>query len=317
MDQNGYDYYIGIDISKANLDVALSDNANIKQFPNNEAGLNKLLKALPVKGNGLIIMEASGGYEAFSAKWLRKKGYAVAVVNAKRVRDFAKAAGVLAKTDAIDCKMIRKYGETFKPQPQPPESLAQEELSACRKRREQLIKMITMEKQHSEQASDNVKKSIKKHIKVLENELEELEGNLEELISQDPELQEKVSRLDEIKGVGQITAMNVIIAIPELGTLNSKEVSALAGVAPFNNDSGKRQGKRKTRGGRSSPRAALYMAVLSAKAYNPAIKEFYDRLIAKGKAKKVAIVACMRKLIIIMNAMIRDGSSWKSEILAN
>jgi transposase len=305
MTKKTYKFHIGIDVSKAKLDVALSES-KVVQFSNNEAGLQQLAKILPLKKKSLIAMEASGGYEQYSSQWLRIKGFQVVVVNAKRVRDHAKAAGKLAKTDKIDAFVIRSYAEKYHPIPQPLGSELQSDLSAYIKRRGQLIHLITLEKQHQEQASEKIKKGIKKHLKILEEELAELD--------KDFELQKKVMQLDEIKGVGRITALNVLIGLPELGKLTQKEVAALAGVAPYNQDSGKFKGQRKISGGRRIVRTALYMAALSAKKYNPIIKVFYERLIAKGKLKKVALVACIRKLIIIMNAMIRDNTNWQPKL---
>lgn len=293
------------------MDVAISDVKGVFQCKNNINDFKKLLKLLPVKEKSLVIMEASGGYEKALAKWLKQQGFLVAVVNAKRVRDYAKAAGQLAKTDTIDAQMIMRYGQAFNPKPQALESQLQVSLDEVTKRRAQIIKLITMEKQHLEMTSDKIKKRILKHIKILEKELDEIENEQLSIVSEDVALVEKIERLDEIKGVGKVTALTVVTQLPELGNLTNKEVAALAGVAPFNRDSGSMRGKRITWGGRSILRSALYMAVLSAKKHNPAIKVFYDRLLSKGKAKKVAIVACMRKLLIVMNAMIRDGQRWK------
>jgi transposase len=311
MNEKSHDFYIGIDVSKKYLDVAINTTNAVSQFTNDVLGLKKLIKRLPDKSRSLVIMEASGGYEKESVKWLKKQGYSVAIVNAKRVRDYAKAAGKLAKTDNIDAQMILKYGQTFNPIPQALESQRQEDLESYANRRDQIIKMLTMEKQHLEAADPKMKKPILKHMKALEKELALIEKRQEEAVKQDPDLKEKVDRLNEIKGVGEITAINVMTHLPELGKLTSKEVAAMVGVAPFNRDSGTMRGKRTIWGGRSAVRKVLYMAALSAKKFNPTLKIFYDRLIAKGKAKKVAIVACMRKLIIIMNAMIRDGSTWQ------
>lgn len=314
MSEKSYNFYMGIDVSKKQLDIALSTSNTLLAFANDVAGLKKLIKLLPDKSHSLIVMEASGGYEKEAVKWLKTQGYSVAIVNAKRIRDYAKAAGKLAKTDAIDAQMIMKYGQVFNPIPQAVESPIQEHLGACVNRRAQVIKMLTMEKQHLETASVNIKKRILKHLRMLEKEIELIEKDQQEIANQDADLKEKISRLDEIKGVGEITAINVIAHLPELGKLSRKEVAAIAGVAPFNRDSGTMRGKRTTWGGRSALRSALYMAVLSASRCNPALKIFYDRLVAKGKAKKVAMVACMRKLIIIMNAMIRDGQPWRATL---
>lgn len=311
MTDNIYKFYVGVDVSKATLDISISNNNSLITFSNDEDGVKKLTKILPAKKHVLVIFEATGGYEKFAANFLRRKGFNVAVVNAKRVRDFAKASGKLAKTDKIDACTIMMFGKVFNPVPQPLSSKDEEERNENIGRRNQLVRMIAMEKQHLEHATDISKKSITKHIHFLEKELKLIETLLKKLFSQDATLKDKIERLDEITGVGEITAMNILIHMPELGSLSHKEASALAGVAPFNKDSGQSKGKRETWGGRAPVRAALYMAVLSAKKFNPALKRFYDRLIAKGKLKKVAIVACMRKLLIIMNAMLRDNTHWE------
>lgn len=312
MTNNVYKFHIGIDVSKAKLDVAMSNNNLFLQTSNNKRGFEELVKSLPSKKQTLIVLEATGGYEKIVANYLRQKKFNVAVVNAKRVRDFAKASGKLAKTDSIDAETIMHFGKTFNPVAQILASEDHNERQNHINRRDQLVRMITLEKQHGEHASKKIQKSIDKHICYLQKELEKTEALLKELFMQDSILKDKLTRLDEIEGVGEITAMNVLIHMPELGTLSNKEISALAGVAPFNKDSGQSTGKRETWGGRSQVRAALYMAVLSAKKYNTVIKRFYDRLVDKGKMKKVAIVACMRKLIIIMNAMLRDGTTWEA-----
>lgn len=311
MTKNAYKFYIGVDISKAKLDVALSNNNSLLQVTNDQQGLKDLIKQLPTKKHSLIIMEASGGYERYAANYLREKKFNVAVVNAKRVRDFAKASGKLAKTDGIDANVIMEFGRTFNPTAQVLASPEEEQRLHNLNRRAQLVRMIAIEKQHAEQASDIHKKGIKKHIRFLEKELAVIENSIKDQFNQDPVLQDKLSRLDEIQGVGEITAMNILIHVPELGQLTPKQISALAGVAPFSKDSGQMKGKREIWGGRAPVRAALYMAALSAKKSNAALKRFYDRLVARGKLKKVALVACMRKLIIIMNAMIRDNSTWQ------
>lgn len=315
MTDNAKKFHIGIDVSKSKLDVAISNNPSIVQFSNDPEGLKKLLKVLPAKKHSLIVLEATGGYEKSAAHFLRQKKFNVAVVNAKRVRDFAKASGKLAKTDGIDAQTIMLFGKAFNPAPQVLTSDEEEQRQHNISRRAQLVRLMSMEKQHLEHASNFTKKAINKHIRFLEKELALLDDALKEQFNQDPILKDKLERLDEIKGVGLVTAMNVLIHMPELGTLTSKEVSALAGVAPFNKDSGQSKGKREIWGGRAPVRGALYMAVLTARKFNPALKQFYDRLISKGKLKKVAIVACMRKLIIIMNAMLRDGTSWNSQLI--
>ncbi len=312
MAQKVYKFHVGIDVSKAKLDVAIGDNQSLFTFANTDKGLKELITKLPKKQRTLIILEATGGYERFAAMYLRKKKFAVAVVNAKRVRDFAKASGKLAKTDGIDAQVIRQFGQAFNPTAQPlleeEEVQRQENIS----RRNQLVKILSLEKQHMEHASQANKKRIHKHLRYLENELVAIEKELKESFHQDEILKDKLERLDEIKGVGEVTAMNVLIHLPELGKVNHKEISALAGVAPFNKDSGQSKGKREIWGGRAPVRAALYMAALTAIKFNAGIKRFYDQLVGRGKLKKVALVACMRKLIIIMNAIMRDGTRWQA-----
>lgn len=313
MTDNAYKFYVGIDVSKAMLDVAIINNQTLLKFSNDEAGCEELVKVLPSKKNSLIILEATGGYEKFAANYLRQRKFNVAVVNAKRVRDFAKAGGKLAKTDGIDARTIKMFGSVFNPNPQPLISKEDDAFQQKINRRNQIVRIITMEKQHLESASDSMKKSINKHIAYMQKNLTSIENDLKELFNQNSVRKDQLQRLDEIKGVGEITAMNILVHLPELGKISHKEVSALAGVAPFNRDSGQSKGKREIWGGRAPVRAALYMAALSARKFNPAIKRFYDRLIEKGKLKKVAIVACMRKLLIIMNAMLRDGTCWEAK----
>jgi len=314
MSDQMYKFHVGIDVSKRKLDVAISNSHHLLQVANEEAGFKELIKKLPNKKHCLIVLEASGGYEKSVANYLRSKKYNVAIVNAKRVRDFAKASGKLAKTDHIDANVIMAFAKAFNPAPQALATPTEQERLNHLNRRSQLVKMIATEKQHLEQSPKDFHAGIKKHIKYLEKALEKIETQLKKQIKSDPALQDKVERLDAIKGVGDVTAMNILLNMPELGQLTPKEVSALAGVAPYNKDSGQMKGKREIWGGRAPVRAALYMAVLSARQFNPVIKKFYDRLIGKGKLAKVAMVACMRKLIIIMNAMMRDNLPWQPKI---
>jgi|688.fasta_scaffold416939_1 transposase len=312
MPKKTFKFYIGIDVSKSHLDVAISDEV-VYHVANNEAGWEEIIKVLPAKKKSLIVLEATGGYEQSITNYLKKKQFNVAIVNAKRVRDFARACGKLAKTDKIDAITIMNFAKAINPEPQVLASEHESLRTQLVKRRTQIVKLIAVEKQHLEHASRLQADSIERHIEYLKEELASLEEKLDAECSQDADLQEKAQRLQAIEGVGKITSLSVLMLIPELGQLSSKAMSALVGVAPFNKDSGQRVGKRSTWGGRSQVRASLYMAVLSAKKHNPVIKRFFERLIANGKAKKVALVACMRKLIIIINAMIRDGSCWMSK----
>lgn len=310
-----YRFYCGIDVSKKKLDVIISSTLSVFQVSNDDEGFKELAKSLPSKQKLLVILEASGGYEKGVANYLREKNFKVAVVNAKRVRDFAKAQGKLAKTDSIDAKVIMEFGKVFNPKPQALVS-DEESIRLCwLSRRDQLIKLKVLEKQYLEHSPENVRKDINMHLAYLEKKIEAIEQRLEKLVEKDPILKEKAERLEGIKGVGVVTALNVLVHLPELGSLNAKEVAALTGVAPFNKDSGKKRGKRETGGGRSVVRKALYMSILSACMYNQTIKRFYERLLSKGKLKKVAQIACVRKLVIIMNAMIRDGTKWESRMV--
>lgn len=310
MTKKSYKYYVGIDVSKAKLDIVLSQEGKVITCCNKEKDIKELTKQLPNAQDSLVVLEATGGYERLASRTLKKAGYCVAVVNAKRVRDFAKADGKLAKTDSIDGRVIWLFAKTFNPIAQPLESDAALIREDYLRRREQLVRLITLEKHYLEHASGTMQKEIINHIAHLNKKMALIESKLEELVQEDESLKKQVERLDDIKGVGFITAINVLINLPELGTLSHKEISALVGLAPFNQDSGQYKGQRKIKGGRAQVRAALYMAVLSAKKFNPKIKEFYDRLLARGKLKKVALIACMRKLLIIMNAMLRDDSQW-------
>lgn len=311
MTKNPYKFYVGIDVAKMKLDVAQSKNNELFQATNDENGFKELVKKLPSKKVTLIVMEASGGYEKSLVTFLQKKKYHVAVVNAKRVRDFAKASGKLAKTDSIDSTVIMTFGKAFNPTPQSESSLEQKERLSYLNRRTQLVLMIATEKQHLEQSPKELHTQIKKHIEYLKKSLDKVEKTLLNSIRKDSTLKDKFERLTAIKGVGYVTAINVLLHMPELGELTSKEVASLTGVAPFNRDSGQMKGKREIWGGRAPVRTALYMAIVSGIRTNPIIKKFYDGLINRGKLRKVAMVACMRKLITIMNAMIRDGSIWQ------
>lgn len=315
MSEKNYKFYVGIDVAKAKLDVIMSHQDELVQLSNDESGLDTLIKQLPNKKHTLIVLEASGGYEQGCASYLRQKKFNVAIVNAKRVRDFAKASGKLAKTDRIDAGIIMNFAKAFNPIPQALVSTEEAMRLKYLKRRTQLVKFIGLEKQYLEKADKDSYGDIHKHIAYLEKSLAKIEAKLKAEISKDRELKAKIERLDAIEGVGEVTAMNILLHLPELGQISSKEIGALTGTAPYNRDSGQVKGKRQIRGGRTQVRASLYMAILTAIRFNPVIKEFYERLIGRGKLKKVAMVACMRKLIIIMNAMLRDNSDWQPKIV--
>lgn len=301
---------IGIDISKKKLDISFNEHETAS-YTNDLEGFKQLLKQISNIKTTRVVMEATGGYERPLLSFLQKNGVAVSIVNAKRVRDFAKALGKHAKTDKIDSHVIRLFAEAINPDPTKELTESQQSLDALTLRRNQLVKQLTMEKQHLETVTNKeTKRSIIRSIKFLEKEIKKTEEITNEVIASNDSFKEKIDRLISIKGVGLVTATTIVSDLPELGTLSNKEISALVGVAPFCRDSGTMKGKKTIWGGRSQVRSVLYMATLSAVRYNPAIKIFYDRLVSKGKPNKTALVACMRKLIIMANSMIKNEVDW-------
>jgi len=305
--------YIGIDVSKAMLDVFFLPKNKYIQVENNELGIKKLIKEFRQYFEPLIVMESTGGYEKNVAQALAKEGFSVAIINPRQIRDFAKALGKLAKTDRIDANVIAMFAEKIQPNKNVICDENQQKLAECNTRRSQLVDMITMEKNRLDKASKEMKKSIQRIIKLLEKELQKTNELLAKAIQCNDKYARRNELLQTIKGVGSVVSVGVIADLPELGSLSSKEISALAGLAPLNRDSGTMRGKRAIWGGRASVRRILYMAALTAMRFNAKIKAFYERLCAAGKPKKVAITACMHKLLIIMNAMIKNDQPWRTE----
>ena len=303
--------YVGIDVSKANLDVAFSPDQSVETFANNGSGIQALIQRLRALEAGLVIMEATGGLQNPLAAALAEASIAAAVVNPRQVRDFAKATGQLAKTDAIDAYVILKFGQAVRPEPRPLKDKDIRELSDLAARREQLVQMLVAEKNRLTTAAKRVRKDIKDHIKWLEKRVRSVDGELKATIEKTPIWREKDELLQSVPGVGPVTSAKIIATLPELGQLSRRQIAALVGVAPFNRDSGKFRGRRTIWGGRARVRSALYMATLSAARYNPVIRDFYVRLIKAGKKKKVALTACSRKLIVILNTMIKNKTQWK------
>jgi transposase len=303
--------YTGIDVSKAILDVYILPFKKYMQFKNDTKGIQKLTEKLKSFPQALIVMEATGGYEKPVSQSLQKAGLGVSVVNPRPIRDFAKALGKLAKTDRIDAEVIALFAEKMQPQASVVYNENQQKLAALNARRRQIIDMITMEKNRLDKASGELKKSIQRIIKALEKELQAINDALEESIQNDADYAQKNELLKSIKGVGSVVAAGIIADLPEIGSVSAKQITALAGLAPYNRDSGTLRGKRTIWGGRASVRTTLYMATLVATRHNPQIKSFYERLCNAGKQKKVAITACMHKLLIIMNAMIKHGELWR------
>jgi transposase len=301
---------IGIDVGKEKLDAALNGQKRVKSWANDETERAKLAGWVVDQHVELVVVEASGGYEAGIVSELVERGQAVALVNPTRVRAFARAAGLLAKTDKIDARTIAYFGATMAPRAQARRSQAQLALNESVTRRRQLVLMVTAERNRLQTASPEMRASIARHLDWLQEEIIVLEEQINQAIAANSEWADTAKRLKSVPGVGAITAATLVADLPELGQLNRQKIAALVGVAPFNHDSGKRRGKRRIFGGRTSVRSVLYMAALSATKHNPAIKSFYERLLEKGKVKKVAITACMRKLLVILNSMVKSGQDW-------
>jgi transposase len=304
----------GIDVSKAWLDVAIGSRGAIERVPNTVSEQTALAVRWQLLDEDerpeLVVLEATGGYERGIVEALEAAHLAVAVVNPRLARAFAQAIGRLAKTDRIDAQVLAQYGEAVGPEPRPRPDAAAQEAQSLVARRRQLVEMLTMEKNRLQHLPARTQPSVRRHLEFLEAELAEIERQLADEIASNPNWQEVHRRLTTVKGIGPVTATLLILELPELGTLDRKEIAALVGVAPFNRDSGKLRGTRSCWGGRATVRAGLYFPTLAAIRSNPPIRAFYARLLAAGKLPKVAIVACMRRLITILNVMLRDGTDW-------
>lgn len=305
--------YVGIDVSKERLDVAFRPSVEHRWFANDPAGIESLVSHLLEERPALVVLESSGGYERPAAVAVAAAGLAVAVVNPRQARDFARATGRLAKTDRLDAGSLARFAEALKPEPRP---LPDEEallLGEIPDRRRQLLSMLVAENNRLRAtASEPVRKRIAAHVRWLEKELSRADRDLEEAIEASPTWRENEALLRSVPGVGPVLARTLLAELPELGTLTHRRLSALVGVAQFSFDSGTLRGRRMIWGGRARVRATLYMASLVASKHNPAVREFYERLVAAGKPKKVALVACMRKLLSILNAVMRDRTPWRA-----
>lgn len=301
---------VGIDVGKHSLDVASGDR--VRQFANDPQGHDQLVKWLTADDVHVVVVEATGGYERAIVAALAVAHLPIAVVNPRHARDFAKATGRLAKTDAIDAQILARFGEALDPPQRPLPDAKQVELQQILARRRQLIGMLTAESNRSQQTSEpHVVHSIEAVVEVLREQLADIDGQLQKAIEQTPAWRAKDELLQSVPGVGEQTARTLLVDLPELGRCSRQQMAALVGVAPINRDSGCYRGTRSTWGGRATVRTAIYMATLSATRHNPVIKAHYEKLIANGKRKKVALVACMRKLICILNAILRDQEPWK------
>ena len=306
---------VGLDVSKTRLDVAVRPSGESWSVSNDEAGIKLLVKRLKPYPGALVVMEATGGFEHAAAAAVSAAGFEAAIVNPRQVRDFGRAVGQLAKTDTIDAELLALFGERVKPKPRPLADADLQVLQALMARRRQVIEMLTMEKNRVSMARTTaVQLSLKRHIEWLEKQLSDVNRELGNAIKQSPIWRAKENLLTSVPGVGRVTSTTCVAHLPELGLLNRKQMAALVGVAPFARDSGSYSGRRVIWGGRAPVRNALYMATLVATRHNPVIREFYARLIQAGKPRKVALVACMRKLLTILNAMVRDDTHWQNPL---
>lgn len=299
--------YVGIDVSKAMLDVACYNSQAFQQFKNTPKGISKLVDWLNEIQPRLVVLEATGGLELACVAELMQAGLPVAVINPGRVRGFARSIGQLAKTDKLDAMVIAHFAQATQPEPRKAPTPQEEKLTALLTRRRQLVEMLTAEKNRQHTARFSMQTHIQEHIDWLEQKLDQLEQEIDNHIDQFPEWKQKAQLLQSVPGVGKVTTITLLALLPELGTINRQQIAALVGVAPVNKDSGKRQRKRRVFGGRANVRCALYMAALSASRHNPQIRSFYNRLLSHGKEKKVALTACMRKLLVILNAISRSN----------
>lgn len=306
------DRWLGIDVSQAELDAHLLPSGESWSVANDAEGIKKLLRQLKTARNVLVVLEATGGYQHEAAVALSRAGAAVAVVNPRQVRDFGRATGQLAKTDRISAQLLAQFGERLRPEARftPDEEL--ELLAALVQRRRQLLEMLVAEKNRLRLTrAAEVQGELKTHIRWLEKRLKDTEKKLDGAVRKSPMWRTRDELLRSTPGVGSRVSHTLIGELPELGKLNRKQIGALAGIAPFARDSGTLRGRRTIWGGRASVRSALYMAALVGVRYNPVLRETYLRLRARGKLPKVALVACMRKLLVTLNAMVRDGTHWQ------
>ena len=306
-------FFVGIDVAKDALDIAIrpsNQQFSIANEPQEFPALIKRLQSLPL---ARLIVEATGGYELLLVTHLAAAGLPVVRVNPRQARHFAQATNQLAKTDAVDARLLAQLGEQLKPEVRLLPSTQQQEFDALLRRRRQLVEMLVAEKNRRQQAGHlkRLAKEIEAHIRWLEKRLKQSDQQLRDTVESSQVWKINDQLLQGVPGIGEVTSLTLLAALPELGKLSNKQISALVGLAPYANDSGPRRGLRRIRGGRAPVRAVLYMATVSAVRFNPVIKEFYDRLVKAGKKKKVALVACMRKLLTILNTIIKEQKPWR------
>lgn len=304
--------FVGIDVAKRSLQLSVLPNATSSTFRHDSQGRGQLLGQLPPPGTCLVVVEATGGYERLLVAELADAGHRVAVVNPRQVRDFAKALGILAKTDRLDASVLARFGQQVRPRPQAQTPEKQGELEQLVVRRRQLVALRTAEKNRLETSTAKaVRKSLQQTIDHLNRQIRRLEKDILARVESNDQWKGKAQLIQSVPGVGPVTGITLVAELPELGHLNRSKIAALVGVAPFNRDSGRFHGKRSIWGGRASVRSALYMAALTARRSNPVIRAFADRLAHAGKPFKVVITACMRKLLVILNTLLKTNAHWK------
>jgi transposase len=303
-------FFVGIDVAKARLDIAVRPSGEQWISTTDAASLEELVRRLQALQPELIVLEATGGREGSAVAALAAAGLPVAVVNPRQVRDFARAVGQLAKTDVLDAQILAHFAQVIHPTPRPLPDTQAQQLSALLARRRQLIQMQTAERQRLETALPRVQTQIARHLAWLDTELTDLDQTLRDEVQASPVWREQENLLRSVPGIGPTTALTLLADLPELGRLDRKAIAALVGVAPLSCESGTWRGRRIVWGGRARVRTALYMAALVASRHNPLIAAFYRRLCAAGKPKKVALTACMHKLLTILNAIVRQSTPW-------
>jgi len=311
--------WLGIDVSKDSLDVYDLNPPSSTRYQNNREGIDQLWQALSERSDWAVVCEASGGYETLMATTLAAHGCRVSVVNPRSVRDFAKASGILAKTDALDAQVIARFGHLFQPPATVFASEAAQQLQNWVRRRQQLVEILSGEKNRLQQVKGRhqaiLTDDVEAHIEWLKDRIAQLDEKIEQLSQQSSQWRQDQSLLTSVKGIGPVVATTLLADLPELGQLNSKQIAALVGFAPFNRDSGRYQGKRTTWGGRATVRSALYMATLVAVRYNPPLRACDEHFLSRGKEKKVALIACARKLLTCLNAMLKSRPPWQDELV--